>query len=388
MPTPVVGTLELTPYTVTYKTELVGRTTAFYTAEVRPQVSGIILERLFEEGSMVEQGQQLYQIDPEIYQASLNSANAALQRAQASYQSARLLAERYASVVKVNGVSKQQYDDAIAARNQADAEVQSAKAAVETARINLEYTKLLSPVSGHIGQSSVTKGALVTANQAQPLATVQQLDKMYVDVSQSSIEILRLKKALAEGSVKATASGGASVELILEDGSVYRNIKDGNSEPIMGELQFSDVTVDPSTGMVKVRAIFPNPDGLLFPGMYVRAILQEGVIENAMIVPQQAVSRDTSGRPTALVVVKNPKAGQTNERTGQPESEFIVEMRILTVDKTIDSKHWLVTSGLSFGEMVLMEGSQKVRPGGAAIPKPVEENPISESDTIRAAAKN
>jgi membrane fusion protein (multidrug efflux system) len=384
---PEVNTLVVAPYAVTYKTELAGRTSAFFVSEVRPQVNGIIRDRLFDEGALVEKGQQLYQIDPATYRAGLNSANAALQRAQAAYNAARLLAERYARVVAVNGVSRQQYDDAVAARNQAEAEVLAARAAVETAEINLEYTKVLAPISGYIGRSSVTPGALVTANQAQPLATVQYLDTMYVDVTQSSADILRLKKALADGSIKPAEGGGAGVELLLEDGSryAYLHVPDGDGKPVAsrGELQFSDVSVDPGTGMVTIRAVFPNPDGLLFPGMYVKAILQEGVIERAVIVPQQAVSRDASGRPTTLAVVRNPKAGTVDERTGRPEPDSIVEYRILTVDRVIDDQYWLVTSGLAFGDQVIMEGSLKVRPGGGVIGRPME-SPIRESDTIKA----
>ena len=391
MPLPMVNTVRVEPFQVTYKTELAGRTSAFFVSEVRPQVSGIIRERLFEEGTMVEAGQQLYQIDPSMYQATLNSANAALQRAQAAYNSANQLANRYAQVIKVNGVSRQQYDDAIAARSQASAEVLSARAAVETAEINLEYTKVLSPITGFIGQSSFTVGALVTANQASPLATVQQLDKMYVDVSQSSSEVLRLRKALADGVISATESGGAMVELLLEDGTEYTSLteldENGKPKKITGELQFADVTVDPSTGMVKIRAVFKNPDQLLFPGMWVKATLTEGIIERAVVVPQQCVARDTSGRPTALVVIKNPKAGTTNEKTGHPEPEYIVETRLLVVDRSVDGKYWLVTGGLSFGDQVIYEGSQKVRPGGGTQFTTVP-SPVRESDSIKAVSES
>ncbi len=376
---PVVGTWVIQARTVPFITELSGRTSAFYVSEVRPQVSGIILERLFTEGSEVKEGQQLYQIDPSLYQAALDSAQAGLQRAQATYNSARLLAERYTKVVKVNGISKQQYDDAVAARNQAAAEVASAKSAVETARINLEYTKVLSPISGHIGQSSVTRGALVTANQAQPLALVQRLDQVYVDVTQSSTDILRLKRAMAEGLLEKTPAGGARVGLVLEDGSTYTTRVDGKDVAIMGELQFSDVTVDQGTGMVTLRALFPNPDRLLFAGMFVTAKVEEGVTENGILVPQQAVARDASGNPTALVLVNNPNAGRTNGQTGQQEPDKIIERRQLVVDRSVQGKYWLVSKGLAAGDELVVEGSQKVRPGGGAVAKPLP-SPFAEDD--------
>lgn len=351
---PEVGVITVMAQRVPMTTELSGRTAAYLESDVRPQVGGIIQKRVFTEGSTVKEGQLLYQIDPAPYQAAYDNAKAVLMKAEANLASARLLAQRYSEVVKINAVSKQQYDDAVAAHGQARADVASAKAALESARINLGYTKVTAAVAGHIGKSSVTPGALVTANQAQALARVQQLDPMYVDVTQSTADILRLKRALADGRLAPNSEGGARVQLVLEDGSDY---------PLEGKLQFSDVTVDTSTGAVTVRAEFPNPKDLLFPGMFVRARLQESINENGILVPQQAVSRDSQGRPTVLLI-----------------KDGLVELRLITVERSINLRTvspdmtgtaWLVSAGLAEGEQVIIEGVQKVQVGKAAKGHPV-----------------
>ena len=288
-----VAVVQVKPEKVTITTELSGRTSAYLIAEVRPQVGGIIQKRLFTEGSDVKAGQVLYQIDPATYQAAFDSARAALDRAGANLIPARLKAERYKELVGIKAVSAQDYDDAFAALKQAEADIAVNKAAVETARINLAYTQVSAPISGRIGKSSVTIGALVTASQSASLATIQQLDPVYVDVTQSSIEMLRLKRDLASGQIRRDSANQARVGLILEDGIAY---------PLQGILKFSDVTIDQSTGSVTLRTVFPNPKQVLLPGMYVRAVLEEGVIEQAIQVPQRGVTRDPSGNATALIV--------------------------------------------------------------------------------------
>lgn len=345
-PAQEVTVWEVTTRAVKLSTELSGRTSAVEVAEVRPQVTGIILKRLFAEGQEVAEGQQLYQIDPAVYEAALSEAKAALLQAQANYNADRLLAERHTAALKVNAVSKQEYDNAIASRNRSWAQVVAAKAAVETATINIRYTKVNAPISGHIGISSVTPGALVTANQAQPIATIQRLDEMYVDVTQSSADILRLKRSLMEGKLASAGDGGAVVELNLEDGTRYDQT---------GTLQLSDISVDTGTGAVTVRAKFKNPkkeispgrfERLLFPGMFVRAVLQEAVNEKAVMVPQVAVGRDTMGRATVYVV--------------GPESTVVEE--VVTIERSIGSDY-LVSAGLKTGEKLIIDGRVKVRPG-------------------------
>lgn len=357
---------------VTLTTELSGRTSAYMVAEVRPQVSGIIQERLFVEGSDVKEGDVLYQIDPAIYQASYDNAKATLEKAEANAVAAKLLAERYQQVVKVNAVSKQEYDNAVAAYGQAQAEVSAAKAALQTAKINLDYTKVIAPVSGRIGRSTVTPGALVTQNQATALATVQQLNPMYVDVTQSSSDLLRLKRAFESGALKSSGEGAMQTSLKLEDGTTYlqrvpkKDARTGEvllhadgtpqyvQEPVIGLLKFSEVTVEQSTGVVTIRAIFPNPDGTLLPGMYVRAILEEGVSERAILIPQKAVIRNNRGLPVVRVLTK------AEDVPG--DDTFNVESRVITVDRSIDNQ-WLVTEGLKEGELVLLEGVQKLQAG-------------------------
>jgi membrane fusion protein, multidrug efflux system len=304
-------------------TELPGRVSAYRTADVRPQVNGIILRRFFVEGSEVRKGQQLYQIDPAPYQAAYDSAVAA----QAS---ARALAERYKPLVEANAVSKQDYDNAVAARLQADA-------AVETAHINLVYTKVLSPISGRIGRSFITEGALVTANQSTALATVQALEPIYVDVTQPTSTLLRLEREAAAGLLKQNETGKPQVLLRLEDGTEYAH---------PGTLEFSEVTVDEGTGSVTLRALMPNPDRLLLPGMFVREEIQEGVRQDAVLAPQQGVTHNQKGEPTALIV----------ERDGT------VALRVLKTDRAVGDQ-WLVTSGLAPGDRVIVEGLQSARPG-------------------------
>ena len=321
--TPEVKVVTLKDETVTLDTSLPGRTLPYRIAEVRPQVNGIIQKRLFVEGSDVKQGQQLYQIDPSTYEATAKSAEATL-------ASSKLLAERYGRLVGDEAVSKQQYAEAQASYLQS-------KAAVDQAHINLRYTKVLAPISGRISRSIVTEGALVTNGQANALATIQQLDPIYVDVTQPSASILRLRKELANGQLQGAGSNAAKVMLQLEDGSTY---------PEAGRLEFSEVAVDQSTGSVTLRAVFPNPRNELLPGMFVHARLAEGVRQSAILAPQRGVTRDLKGQPTSLVVNAN------NE----------VELRVLKTDRTIGNS-WLVTDGLKAGDRVIVEGLQFVRPG-------------------------
>ncbi|EKF0307913.1 efflux transporter periplasmic adaptor subunit [Salmonella enterica subsp. enterica] len=334
MPEVGVVTLKTEPLQIT--TELPGRTVAYRIAEVRPQVSGIILKRNFVEGSDIEAGVSLYQIDPATYQATYDSAKGDLAKAQAAANIAELTVKRYQKLLGTQYISKQEYDQALADAQQATAAVVAAKAAVETARINLAYTKVTSPISGRIGKSSVTEGALVQNGQASALATVQQLDPIYVDVTQSSNDFLRLKQELANGSLKQE-NGKAKVDLVTSDGIKF---------PQSGTLEFSDVTVDQTTGSITLRAIFPNPDHTLLPGMFVRARLQEGTKPTALLVPQQGVTRTPRGDATVLVV------GADNK----------VETRQIVANQAIGDK-WLVTDGLKAGDRVVISGLQKVRPG-------------------------
>ncbi|EBM7133936.1 multidrug efflux RND transporter periplasmic adaptor subunit AcrA [Salmonella enterica] len=334
MPEVGVVTLKTEPLQIT--TELPGRTVAYRIAEVRPQVSGIILKRNFVEGSDIEAGVSLYQIDPATYRATYDSAKGDLAKAQAAANIAELTVKRYQKLLGTQYISKQEYDQALADAQQATAAVVAAKAAVETARINLAYTKVTSPISGRIGKSSVTEGALVQNGQASALATVQQLDPIYVDVTQSSNDFLRLKQELANGSLKQE-NGKAKVDLVTSDGIKF---------PQSGTLEFSDVTVDQTTGSITLRAIFPNPDHTLLPGMFVRARLQEGTKPTALLVPQQGVTRTPRGDATVLVI------GADNK----------VETRQIVASQAIGDK-WLVTDGLKAGDRVVVSGLQKVRPG-------------------------
>jgi len=336
---PEVATVTVQPQQIVLTTELPGRTSAYRIAEIRPQVNGLIQKRLFTEGSDVKAGQVLYQIDPASFQAAYDNAKAALGRAEANVPPIRLRVERYKELLPDKAVSQQEYDDAAAALKQAEAEIEIWKAAAETARINLGYTRVTAPISGRIGKSSVTDGALVTAYQPVALATIQQLDPIYVDVPQSTSELLRLRRSLEGGRLNHDRTNQQKVRIILQDGTPYQQ---------EGTLQFQDVTVDPTTGSVILRAVFPNPEGVLLPGMFVRGVAKEGVNEQAILIPQQAVSRDPKGNPLALIV----------------DAESKVQQRMLTVDRAIDDK-WLVTSGLAPGDRVIVEGLQKVRPGAS-----------------------
>jgi membrane fusion protein, multidrug efflux system len=366
-PAPVaeVSVVTVKPQQVVLTTELPGRTSAYLVAEIRPQVSGLIQKRLFTEGSYVKAGQMLYRIDPAPFQAVLDNANASLGRAEANLPAIRSRAERFQELLADKAVSQQDYDDAAAALKQAEADVQYWKAMVETARINLEYTRIIAPISGRIGISTVTVGALVTAHQPAALATIQQLDPIYVDVPQSTAELLRLQRRLEEGRLKYEAASQNKVRLILEDGTEYL---------WEGVLQFRDVSVDPSTGSVILRVIFPNPKGILLPGMFVRAVLKEGADKQALLIPQQAVSRDPKGNPVALIVDTDGK----------------VQQRMLTVDRTIGDK-WLVSSGIAQGDRVILEGMQKVRPGASVKVVPFDEgqNDVTKPEnTAQPAAKS
>ncbi len=350
-PPPKVSVVTVQAQAVPITTELPGRVAGYRTADVRPQVNGIILKRLFVEGSDVKAGQQLYQIDPAPYQASYDSAVAA-------HASARALAERYKPLADANAVSKQDYDNAVASHLQA-------QAAVETARINLIYTRVLSPITGRIGRSLITEGALVTANQATVLATVQQLDPVYVDVTQPTTTLLRLEREATAGLLKQNEAGKAQVRVRLEDGSDYAH---------PGTLEFSEVTVDEGTGSVTLRALMPNPERLLLPGMFVREEIQEGVRQGAVLAPQQGISHDQKGEPNALVV------GPDN----------IVELRTLKTDRAIGDQ-WLVSSGLKPGDRVIVEGIQSAKPGAKVVPEeyrpPDEKTAQPRAATAQASAK-
>ena len=336
-PVPEVGVVTVQPQRVTLTTELPGRTSAYLVAEVRPQVSGIIQKRLFTEGSDVKAGQVLYQIDPATYQAAFASAKATQAKAEATLNTLRLKAERYRDLVKIMAVSQQDNDDAQAALQQAEAEVAGAKAAVESARINLAYTRVTAPISGRIDRSTVTDGALVTANQSAALATIQMLSTVYVDVVQSSAELLQLQKQLATGLLKKDGTSQARVKLLMEDGSAY---------PLPGALKFSEVTVDQSTGSYTLRAIFPNPKQTLLPGMFVRAVVEEGENLQAILVPQRGVTRNPGGEAMVMVVGAGEK----------------VEPRVIKVARTVGD-NWLVSDGLKAGDRVILEGIQKAKPG-------------------------
>jgi membrane fusion protein, multidrug efflux system len=332
-----VSVVTLAPRSVNIINELPGRTTAFRVAEVRPQVSGIVQQRLFREGGEVRAGEPLFQIDPASYRAALAAAQAALERAAARLVSAKLLEERYAPLLAANAVSKQENDDAIAARAAAEADVASAKAQVETARINLVYTQVRAPISGRIGRAMVTEGALVTSEQEDPIAQVQQLDPIYVDITQSSTEMLRLQRQLASGELSRDQQNQAEVTLRLEDGTDYSE---------RGRLQFAEVSVDPGTGSVVLRAEFPNPRRELLPGMFVRAQLTQGTRSAALLVPQRGVSRNQRGEATVMVV------GEDNK----------VSERVVVADRVI-ADDWLITKGLEAGERVVVDGLQRIRPG-------------------------
>jgi membrane fusion protein (multidrug efflux system) len=350
---------------VVLTTELPGRTSAYFVGEIRPQVNGIIQKRLFDEGSNVRAGEVLYQIDPAPYQAAYDNAVAALARSEANLPPIRLKAERYRELVAVKAISQQDYDNAAAALKQTEADIEYSKAMVESARINLGYTRVTAPISGRIGKSNITVGALVTAYQPMALATIQQLDPIYVDVPQSTTELLRLQRRLEGGRLHNGGKNQNKIRLILEDGTTY---------PLEGTLQFRDVTVEPTTGSVILRVVVPNPKGLLLPGMFLRAVVQEGVSNQAILIPQQAVSRNPKGNPVALVVDGEGKVGQ----------------RMLTLDRAIGDR-WLVASGLAPGERVIVEGVQKVRPGAAVKVVPFDggrKDGVESGKTVQPASKS
>jgi membrane fusion protein (multidrug efflux system) len=330
-----VTVVTLQPETVTLTRELPGRVSPFLVAEVRPQVNGIVARRLFTEGGLVRAGEPLYQIEDATYRADSESARASLARAEATLVTTQLNARRSAELVKVDAVSQQDDEDAAAALRQAEADVKAARAAVDRAGVVLGYARITAPISGRIGKSTVTQGALVTANQVAPLATVQQLDPVYVDVTQSSAELLELRRALAAGTLKGTRD--LPVSILLEDGTQFDHD---------GKLAFSDVTVDPSTGSFSLRVVVPNPDHVLLPGMYVHAVIGDGERDNALLVPQPGITHDPKGQSTALVV----------------DGEGKVALRQVKVSRAIGDK-WLVEDGLVAGDRVIVEGLQKIRPG-------------------------
>lgn len=352
---PQVTTMEVTPKDQILFSTLPGRTTAYMVAEVRPQVSGILQKRLFTEGSEVKEGEPLYQIDPATYEANLESAKASLANAEAVLDQAQRTAKRYDVLVKTNAISRQAYDDAHAAVKQGEAAVASAKAAVKSAEINLDYTTIRSPISGTAGRSLVTPGALLVMNQASNLTTVQTLDPIYVDLTQASTEMLRLRRDIEKGLLKGNTNKEIPVELILEDGSVF---------PHKGVLKLMEVSVDQGTGSVTMRAEFPNPERLLLPGMYVRARVPEGVRDDAILVPGNIVQRMQNGAPYVYVVTPDSK----------------LELRPVQTSRLVNNS-WLIDSGLKAGEKVVTEGFQKVRPG-----VPVKEVP-PQNEVSNAAAK-
>ncbi|QIM49666.1 efflux RND transporter periplasmic adaptor subunit [Pusillimonas sp. DMV24BSW_D] len=338
-----VNVVTVEPTSTEVTVNLPGRVEAIKDAQIRARVNGIVTDIKFEQGGDVEQGQSLFTIDPAPYQAVLDGAKAQLLQAQADAKSARLLAQRYARLVKDNAVSRQEYDNAQAAAAQAEAAIAAGKAAVQSAQIDLGYTEVVSPIDGRIGKSYVTEGALVSATQATQLALVQQLDEVYVDITRSTSEVMQLRKALESGMLEQAPDGSAKVEVMLEDGTLY---------PESGKLLFSGVTVDPATGQVSLRAVFPNKDEILLPGMYVRVKLGQGVDRKALLVPQQAVQRSPDGSST-LMLVKDGKVAATP----------------VTVGPLLDNK-WLITDGLSAGDVVIVAGFQKIRPGAPVQPIP------------------
>lgn len=343
---PEVTVVTVQTQQVVLTSELPGRTSAYLVAEIRPQVNGLIQKRLFTEGADVKAGDVLYQIDPAPFAAALDNAKAALGRAEASLPAIRLKAERFKEALVDRAVSQQALDDANAALKQAEADVLYWRATVETASINLAYARIVSPISGRIGRSNVTDGAIVTAYQPMPLATIQQMDPIYVDVPQSTTELLRLQRRLEEGRINRDGPNANKVQLILEDGTRY---------PQEGTLQFRDVSVDPTSASVILRMVFPNPSRVLLPGMFVRAVIIEGVNEQAILIPQQAVSRDPKGNPMALIVDADGKAA----------------LRMLSLDRAIGNQ-WLVSTGLAPGDRVIVEGLQRVRPGVAVKVAPAD----------------
>lgn len=345
---PEVGVVTIAPAATTLMTELPGRVSASLVAEVRPQVGGIVQKRLFTEGAQVKAGDVLYQIDAATYQAAFDNARGAVAKSRASLVAARLKAQRYKELLDIKGISQQDYDDARASLEAYEAEVLANEATLQSARIDLQRTRITSPIAGQIGKSGVTAGALVTASQTTALATVQQLDTVYVDIVQSSAELLRLRNRLADGSMQR---GNADVKLVLEDGSTYAQ---------GGTLQFTDVSVEQTTGAVTLRATFPNPDHKLLPGMYVRAVLQEGVDKQALLVPQKGVSRDSKGNPTVMVLDRDNR----------------IHLRAVDTSRSVGGS-WVVAAGLVAGDRVVVDGLQKVRDGMTVSPVNTDSKPAA-----------
>lgn len=353
MPAPEVSVITVAPASTALTTELPGRLEASRTAQVRARVAGIVLQRPFREGSDVKAGDVLFRIDPAPFQATYESAQAAMAKAEANLVQASLKAQRYKPLVEINAVSKQEYDDAVAAQKQATADVASTKAARQNAGLNLAYATVTAPISGRIGRAQVTEGALVGQGEATPLATIQQLDPIYVNLTQSSTDVLRLRQAMANGKLKSAGQGQAKVTLVTEDGQPY---------PHAGKLLFSDLSVDESTGAITLRAEFPNPDRFLLPGMYVRAQLDQAVNERAIMVPQQAVTRSPDGAAVLLV-------GADNKVVSQPVKTDAAQ-----------GNNWIISQGLKAGDRVIVEGLQKAKPGAVVKPIPWQ------SDAAKAAA--
>ena len=341
-----VGVITVQSESQTLTSALPGRTSAFMSAEIRPQISGIVQKRLFTEGTTVKAGQALYQIDPAPYQVAEASAKAALAKAQAQARTAQVNAQRNAELVQIDAISRQAYEESQASAQQSASDVAVAQAALQAARINLGYTRITAPIAGRTSLSTVTPGALVTANQAGVLTTIAQIDPVYVDITQSSTDLLQLKRELAQGRFERVGEGAARITLQLEDGSTY---------PHAGRLQFTGVNVNPSTGAVTLRAVVPNPDGVLMPGMYVQTLLPTGVSSDALLLPQQAVTRDIAGKASALLV----------------NAEHKVERRPIEVDRAIGNR-WMVSAGVAPGDTVIVDGFQRIKVGDTVNPQPVQ----------------
>ncbi len=356
-PPPQVAVITVKAEDVPITNDLPGRIAATRVAEVRPRVSGIVVERVFEQGSQVKEGDVLYRIDPAPFQVQVDSAEATLRRAKAVQTQARVDSERQEQLKKSNVASAQAYDDAIAKLAQADADVAIAQAGLETARLNLQYADVKAPISGRIGRALITEGALVSAGGTENLATIQQLDPVYADFTQSATDLIRLRKALQDGALMAD-NNSADVKLMLDDGTEY---------PHPGKLLFSEAAVDETTGQVTLRGEFPNPDGDLLPGMYVRVLIEQGIEKGAVLVPQQAVQRDSSGGALVYVVSADNKAGIRNVRVGRASGT-----------------RWVITDGLKGGEKIIVEGFQKVQPGAEVVPSEWDPNAAAEAQKAQA----
>lgn len=353
-PPPEVGFITVKPETITLDRQLPGRTAAFKTAEVRPQVSGIVEERLFNEGEAVQQGQALYRIDKQVYDAELATAQANLKRAESQLNIQLVRHKRMTTLLSRKVVSQQEFDESEASVAELKAQISASKAAVDRAKINVEYATVRAPIDGQIGRSNVTEGALVTANQPEALATIRQLDPIYVDMTQSASALRQLRQAIAQGTIKGASEDTVSVSLYFEEGGKYEE---------QGELQFAEVVVGETTGSVTLRALFPNPDGSLLPGMYVRAVTPEGNVENAILVPQKALQRDPRGNASVMVL----------------DDENKVAVRPVVAERTIGNR-WLISEGLQANDRVLLEGLQKVRPGGPTSPVELDSDEAEQAE--------